>query len=138
LPDPSTIVCKLPHVGEGRARCHTRLTREALERMREAGTLAERMNDDRRRSRVSALMTKVHSLLGEVEEALASGLHPRHKLSRASVSLPGRARAVVLTTGNLALLLADWVYEDFGLAARRWHQQLHASIAKVLIERFPT
>jgi predicted ATPase len=47
--------------------------RRALERLREAEVLAERLNDDRRRGRVCAVMTNVHSLLGELDEALMTG-----------------------------------------------------------------
>ena len=47
--------------------------RRALERLREAEALAERLNDDRRRGRVCAFMTNAHSLLGELDEALATG-----------------------------------------------------------------
>ena len=47
--------------------------RRALERLREAEALAERLNDDRRRGRVCAFMTNVHSLLGELDEALVTG-----------------------------------------------------------------
>jgi predicted ATPase len=44
--------------------------RRALERMREAEPLAERLNDDRRRGRVCAIMLTSHALLGEQDEAL--------------------------------------------------------------------
>src|SRR5262249_33230455 len=47
--------------------------RGALERLREAEALAERLNDDRRRGRVYALMTNIYPGLGEHDEALASG-----------------------------------------------------------------
>ena len=47
--------------------------RRILQRLREAETLAERLNDDRRRGRVCAFMTITHSQLGELDEALASG-----------------------------------------------------------------
>jgi len=47
--------------------------RQARERLREAETLAERLNDDRRRCRVGPLVTNVHSLLGEPDEALVAG-----------------------------------------------------------------
>ena len=103
------------------------------ERLREAETLAERLNDDNRRGRVCALITNSHSLLGELDEALVTG-------SRA-LEIAGRlgdlrlrilstsylenthyyrgeyARAVELATDNLAALPSDWVYEYFGLTA---------------------
>ena len=47
--------------------------RNALERLREAEGLADRLNDERQRGRVSATATNLHSLLGELDEALASG-----------------------------------------------------------------
>jgi predicted ATPase len=47
--------------------------RRVLERLREAEALAERLNDDRRRGRVWAFMTNIHSLLGELDEALVAG-----------------------------------------------------------------
>ncbi len=47
--------------------------RRSLELMREAETLAERMNDDHRRGRVCAFMPNIHSLLGELDEALVTG-----------------------------------------------------------------
>ena len=47
--------------------------RRALEGLSEAETLAERLNDNLRRGRVCAFMTGAHSLLGELDEALATG-----------------------------------------------------------------
>jgi len=47
--------------------------RQTLERLREAETLAERLNDDDRRGRVYALVPNTHSLLGELDEALVAG-----------------------------------------------------------------
>ena len=44
-----------------------------LECLREAEALADRLNDDHRRGRVYAFMTVVHSLAGEVNQALAAG-----------------------------------------------------------------
>ena len=76
-----------------------------LECLREAEALAERLNDDRRRGRVCGFMTIIHSLRGELDEALATGTraleiagrlddlrtsHRRHELSRAGALLPGR------------------------------------------------
>jgi predicted ATPase len=54
----------LNHLGE---------VRRTLQRLREAEALAERLNDDRRRGRVCAFVTNIHSYLGELDEALASG-----------------------------------------------------------------
>src|SRR3989454_11431139 len=48
-------------------------SRRALERLREAETVAERLHDDRRRGRAYAFMTPAHAHFGELDEALASG-----------------------------------------------------------------
>jgi len=47
--------------------------RQMMDRLREAEALAERLNDDRPRGRVCALMTNVHSILGELDAALVTG-----------------------------------------------------------------
>ncbi len=54
----------LSHLGE---------VRQMLGRLREAEALAERLDDDRRRGQVSALMIVTHALLGGLDEALATG-----------------------------------------------------------------
>jgi class 3 adenylate cyclase/tetratricopeptide (TPR) repeat protein len=69
--------------------------REALERLREAETIAERLNDDHRRGLVSALMTNTHSLLGELDAALASG---------------GRGLAIAASLGDSALRTVATAY----------------------------
>ena len=97
--------------------------RRALERLREAETLAEQLNDDRRRGRVSAFMTIAHSHLGELDEALVTGTraleiagrlgdsetsHPRHDhLEQAHYYRGDYERVVELATDNLAALPAD-------------------------------
>ena len=104
--------------------------RQALERVREAETLAERMNDDRRRGRVCAFVTNAHILLGELDEALVVGtralgiagrlgdlrlrLLTTTYLEQAHFSRGDYKRAVELTTDNLSALPADWVYEFLG------------------------
>jgi tetratricopeptide (TPR) repeat protein len=104
--------------------------RQSLKRLREAETLAERLNDDHRRGRVCAFVTNVHSLVGELDQALASG---RRALSIAGTLgdlglrittttylahahyLRGEyERVIELTTENLAALPADRVHEYFG------------------------
>ncbi len=45
----------------------------ALEHLREAESLAERLDDDLRRCRVGALKTNLHTNRGEMDEAVASG-----------------------------------------------------------------
>jgi class 3 adenylate cyclase/tetratricopeptide (TPR) repeat protein len=103
--------------------------RRALERMREAEPLAERLNDDRRRGRVCAFMLISHALLGEQDEALLTGTRALEIAGRlgdlrlrllttsglVQMHYPGGEyeRVVELTTDNLAALPADWVYEPF-------------------------
>src|SRR5712692_7392630 len=107
--------------------------RRALERLREAEALAERLNDDRRRGRVCAFMTTTHSQLGELDEACVTGTRALEiagrlgdlKLRILTTSYLEQAhyfrgehgRVVELATDNLAALPADWVYEYFGTAA---------------------
>jgi tetratricopeptide (TPR) repeat protein len=107
--------------------------RRALERTREAETIAERLNDDRRRGRVCALMTNIHSLLGEPDEALVTGTRALEiagrlgdlRLRILSTSYLEQVhyyrgdyeRVVELATDNLTALPADWVYEYFGMGA---------------------
>jgi class 3 adenylate cyclase/tetratricopeptide (TPR) repeat protein len=105
--------------------------RPALECLREAENLAERLNDDRRRGRVCALMTNIHSQLGELDEARASGTRARAiaqalgdlELRILSTTYLENARylrgeyeqVVELATDNLAALPAEWVHEYVGL-----------------------
>ena len=107
--------------------------RRALERLREAETLAERLNDERRRNRVWAYMTNSHAILDELDEALACGTraltiaHARGDLELRIVTTTGLAqthyyraeyeRVVKLATDTLAALPSDWVYEYFGSGA---------------------
>ena len=104
--------------------------RRTLERLREAETLAERLNDDRRRGRVSALLTNVLSQLGELDEALMTGARALEIAARlgdlrlrivttswlhqAHYWRGEYARAVELATDNLMALPAEWVSEYFG------------------------
>jgi class 3 adenylate cyclase/tetratricopeptide (TPR) repeat protein len=104
--------------------------RRALGYLREAEEIAERLNDDRRRSRVRALMAIGHSLLGELDEALAAGTRAR-ALARGVGELDLRIltttcleqvqyfrgefeQVVELAIDNLAVLPADRIYENFG------------------------
>jgi class 3 adenylate cyclase/tetratricopeptide (TPR) repeat protein len=102
-----------------------------LECLREAEALAERLNDDRRRSRVLGFMTVAHSLGGELNEARATGSRALEAAGRledlrtriVATSLLVQVhyargeydRVIELATGNLAALPADWVHETFGL-----------------------
>ena len=106
--------------------------RRALERLREAEALAERLNDDRRRGRVCAVVTNAHSLLGELDEALVTGTRAleiagrlgdlklrilaRTYLEQAHYHRGEYERVVELATENLAALPADWAHESFGAA----------------------
>jgi len=104
--------------------------RRALEHLREAEALAERLNDDRRRGRVSAVMTNTRSLLGELDEALVAGtraLEIAERLGDVRLRILTTTylehlhyrrgdyeRVVELATDNLAALPADSDYESFG------------------------
>ncbi len=104
--------------------------RRVLERLRDAETIAERLNDDRRRGRVCAFMTPVHAHLGELDEAVASGTRGLDiarmlgdlELRILSMSLLEQAhyyrgeyeRVVELATDNLAAVPADRIYDYFG------------------------
>ncbi|MGH7331962.1 MAG: hypothetical protein ACREKS_04280, partial [Candidatus Rokuibacteriota bacterium] len=116
--------------------------RRALERLREAEALAERLNDESRRGRVCALVTGVQNDLGELDDALVTGTRALEiarrrgdlKLRILSMSYLGEAhyyrgeyeRVVEVATEALAVLPADWIYEHFGMItppsfyARNW------------------
>jgi tetratricopeptide (TPR) repeat protein len=107
--------------------------RQALERLREAEALAEQLNDDRRRGRVYAMMTNVHTQLSDLDEALVTGgraleiaghlgdlrlrILATSYLEQAHYFRGEYERAVELATDNLAALPAEWVYEYFGMGA---------------------
>jgi tetratricopeptide (TPR) repeat protein len=104
--------------------------RGALERLREAENLAERLNDDPRRGRACAFTTITHSILGELDEALVTGtrtLGIAKRLGDSKLRILATSyldmthyyrgeyeRVVELATDNLAALPAEWVYESFG------------------------
>jgi class 3 adenylate cyclase/tetratricopeptide (TPR) repeat protein len=103
-----------------------------LERLQEAETLAERLNDDPRRGRVWAFVTTVHSLRGKLNEALVTGTRALEiagrlgdlRLRILTTSYLEQAhylrgeyeRVVELAADNLAALPSDWVYEHLGQA----------------------
>jgi len=107
--------------------------RRMLERLREAETLAERLNDDRRRGLVCAFMTNAHILLGELDDALVKGtraLGIAQSLGDLRLRIPATTylaqahfyrneyeRAVTLATDNLAMLPTERVSEYFGVGA---------------------
>jgi class 3 adenylate cyclase/tetratricopeptide (TPR) repeat protein len=97
--------------------------RRVLEHLREAAALADRLNDDRRRGRVCAVLTNAHSHLGELAEALATGtrglkiagrlgdlkirLLTTTYLEQAHFFRGEYERVIELATDNLAALLAN-------------------------------
>jgi class 3 adenylate cyclase/DNA-binding SARP family transcriptional activator len=103
----------------------------ARDLLREAEALAEQLDDDRRRGRTGSIMTNVHSNLGELDEALASGnralkvaerlrdlrLHilTTTYLEQAHYYRGDYERVVELATDNLAAWPTDRVDEHFGL-----------------------
>jgi tetratricopeptide (TPR) repeat protein len=104
--------------------------RRRLDHARQAETLAERLNDDRRRGRAYLALCNAHALLGEPDEALVAGaraleiagrlgdlrlriLAPTY-LAQAHFFRGDFERAVELATDSLAALPADWVHEPFG------------------------
>ncbi len=105
--------------------------RLALQCLREAQTLVERLNDDRQRGRVYALMMNAHTLLAELDKALAFGTRALEIADRladlrlriiASTYLEqlhffrGDYRQVVtLAHGNLSALPPDWASDSFGI-----------------------
>jgi class 3 adenylate cyclase/tetratricopeptide (TPR) repeat protein len=103
----------------------------ALERLREAAVLAERLNDDRQRGHVCAVLAGVHAQLGELDEADASATHAL-AIAQAQGDLELRIhstfdlalvhfmrgdfeRVVELAVADLAALPADGVYAYVGL-----------------------
>jgi class 3 adenylate cyclase/tetratricopeptide (TPR) repeat protein len=114
----------LVHLGENRL---------ALERLRDADRLAERLNDDRRRGRVCTFVMSLHTLLGELDDALTAGtraqaiarqlgdtelriLNTSH-LEQVHLLRGEYERVVELATENLVALSAYPVHERFGAAA---------------------
>ena len=126
--------------------------RQALDRLREAEALSERLNDESRRGRVSALVTGVQNDLGELDDALLTGtraleIADRHgdlKLRILSMSYLEEAhwyrgeyeRVVELATDALAILPADWNHEYLGMItpasvyARIWLVQSLAELGR--------
>jgi class 3 adenylate cyclase/tetratricopeptide (TPR) repeat protein len=104
--------------------------RSMLERLREAEAFAERLNDDHRRGRVSAVLTNAHAHLGQLDEALATGINAvkvaerlgdvrLHFLSttyleQAYFFRGEYERVVELAIQNIEALPADWVHESLG------------------------
>jgi tetratricopeptide (TPR) repeat protein len=97
--------------------------RRFLKRLREAGALAERLGDDRRRGHVGAFMASAHASFGDPEQAIVTGnraLAIARRLGDAAIGMVvtnaleqahyyrgDYARVVELATNNLAVLPAD-------------------------------
>ncbi|HEX2888008.1 AAA family ATPase [Vineibacter terrae] len=106
--------------------------RLALERMRLAEGLAERLGDDRLRGMVTMFMTNIYAMLGELDAALATGAQAlgfaerlgslRLRVSTITFLVQAHLyrgdyrRAVELATDNLAAIPADWTYDVLGNA----------------------
>jgi len=113
----------LRQLGEGR---------QMLEHLREAEVIAIRLEDDRRRGQVCALMTTAYASVDEMDEALATGsraLDIAKRLGDLKIRLVTNSylaqvycyrgeyeRVVELTTNNLAELPSEWTNEHFGMA----------------------
>jgi tetratricopeptide (TPR) repeat protein len=98
--------------------------------LREAGVLAEQLDDPHRRGRVLAFLSVAHGLLGELDDAVATSAHAREiaerigdlklRLLATDVLVQARyqrgeyERVVEQATDNLAVLPADWVGDAFG------------------------
>jgi tetratricopeptide (TPR) repeat protein len=107
--------------------------RASLKLMREAESLAERLNDDRRLARVCAYMTGDHSMLGQLDDALVTGTRAAGiagrlgdlrlriltatYLERVYFVRGQYNQAVELATDNLAVLPSEWVHDYFGMAS---------------------
>jgi class 3 adenylate cyclase/tetratricopeptide (TPR) repeat protein len=106
--------------------------RRGFERLREAEALAGQLDDDRRRGLVDAFATNIHCLLGNLDEAVATGtraLRIAGRLSDLRLQIQATSyleqayyhraeyeRAIKLATANLAALPRDWVYDSPGSA----------------------
>jgi len=107
--------------------------RRSLEFLREAESMAEKLNDDLRRGQVAAVLTNTYSDLGDLDEAISSGTHAM-KLARrcgdlklcilaatcleqVHYQLGEYERVVQLAVENLARLPSAWVYEHMGASA---------------------
>ena len=126
--------------------------RRMLERLREAESIAARLNDDRRRGLVCALITIAHSQLGELDEALkfgTLGLEIAGNLGDLKLRILATSylelvhyyrgeydMVIQLATENLDALPANWIYEFLGASApasvydRSWLIQSLAQVGK--------
>jgi DNA-binding SARP family transcriptional activator/tetratricopeptide (TPR) repeat protein len=104
--------------------------RDVLRVLAEAGAIAHRLGDERRRGRVEAFMSVAHTQLGELDEAVASGIRAREAALRLGdldlrivatdillqtlVHRGEHERVIELATDNLAALPAERVNDLFG------------------------
>src|SRR6185369_11215577 len=100
----------------------------------EAEAIAERADDDGRRSRVWAFLTTVHARLGELDEALGKGVRAveiAERLGDLRLLIPASSclaqvlyhladheRVAALVSSSLARFPDDLVQEDFGMPAQ--------------------
>lgn len=101
--------------------------RSLLERLREAEAIAGQLHDECRRSRVSSFMTSIHTMLGELDEAVAVGeqtvsdtrglrdleltANAANYLVQALYYRGDYERAIELAAETLATWPANWVYK---------------------------
>jgi tetratricopeptide (TPR) repeat protein len=107
---------------------------EMSRRTLEAEAIAERADDDGRRSRVWAFLTTVHARLGELDEALGKGVRAveiAERLGDLRLLIPASSclaqvlyhladheRVAALVSSSLARFPDDLVQEDFGMPAQ--------------------
>jgi class 3 adenylate cyclase/tetratricopeptide (TPR) repeat protein len=103
--------------------------RQAVQRMREAETLAERLKDDHRQGRVRAFISVIYTHLGELDEAVAHGTRAldiarqlgdlrwrilsTSFLAQAHYLRADYERVVILNTANIGITPKAWLYGDF-------------------------
>jgi class 3 adenylate cyclase/tetratricopeptide (TPR) repeat protein len=101
-----------------------------VDRVREAESLAEQLNDDPRRGRACAFMMSAHQYRGNPDDSLATGARALEIAGRlgdlrlrilvttfsevAHYDRGDYQRCIELATENLAALPAEWTYEYFG------------------------
>ena len=90
-------------------------TRNALQPLREAEALAEKLNDERRRGLVYALLCIMNCYHGELDEALASG---------------ARALATAEQIGDASLRLVTGIY----LQSTHWHRGEYERVVELATE----
>jgi len=127
--------------------------RRALQPMREAEVLAERLGDERRRGRVCGILANQLTLLGDVDEAVASAvrawmiasavgdqeaqIQSRLSLQQAHFFQGDYERVIALARENLAALPAERAHESFGtLAPASIYNRYWLSLSLISLGRF--